>query len=214
MSRARGDESDAALWLETLSGTTASFGVIYDRHRRQVFRKAFVLTGDVSDAEEVVAVVFLEVWRRRKDVRIVEGSLLPWLYTTTGLVALNLERAKRRHRIALAKLPAPLPAPDIAALVTESIDGVEQARAVRDALSRLNARERIVVQLCLMDELPLAQAAAVLDLPLGTVKSRLHRAKEKLQDLLAGSRTAAADDNLFEEVSRESGRRAGGATAG
>ncbi|GAA4167308.1 RNA polymerase sigma factor [Gryllotalpicola koreensis] len=213
MAGARGDESDAALWLEVLSGTTASFGVIYDRHRRQVFRKAFVMTGDVSDAEEVVAIVFLEVWRRRKDVRIVEGSLLPWLYTTAGLVALNLERAKRRHRIALAKLPAPVPEPDVAAAVAETVDGLEELRALRDALSRLNPRERMVVQLCLMDGLTLSQAAAALDLPVGTVKSRLHRAREKLRELLGGSRPASTGGSLLEEVSRESGRQAGGAAA-
>lgn len=214
MLESRREESDAALWLEVLSGTTSAFSVIYERHRRQVFRKAFALTGDVADAEEVLAVVFLEAWRRRSEVRIVESSLLPWLYATTSLTAMNVERAKRRHRIALAKLPAALPSPDISIAVAETIDGLEQIHIIRDALGKLNRRERIVVQLCLIDELPLSQAAAALDLPVGTVKSRLHRAREKLQKLLSGHRGASGDATLLREVSRDAGRRPRDSTAG
>lgn len=202
----RSEESDAALWLEVLSGTSSSFAVVYDRYRRQVFRKAYALTGDVADAEDVLAIVFLEAWRKRTDVRIVEGSLLPWLYVTAGLTAMNAQRAKRRHHIALAKLPAPHPAADIAIAVEETLDGVARIRAVVDALSRLRPKERIVVQLCLIDELPLAQAAAVLDLPVGTVKSRLHRARGKLQRLLSSSHADTAAATRFREVSDEPGQ--------
>lgn len=205
MSESRREESDAALWLEVTSGTSSSFDVIYDRYRRQVFRKAYMLTADVGDAEEVMAMVFLEAWRRRGEVRIVDGSLLPWLYATTGMISMNVERSKRRFKAAVQKLPAALPAPDIAIAVAETIDGLEQLSAIRDALQRLNPRERIVVQLCLIDELPLRQAAEVLDLPIGTVKSRLHRAREKLQRLLSGRRSPAGDGNLFGEVHHEPG---------
>jgi len=205
VSESRREESDAALWLEVTSGTSSSFDVIYDRYRRQVFRKAYMLTADVGDAEEVMAMVFLEAWRRRGEVRIVDGSLLPWLYATTGMISMNVERSKRRFKAAVQKLPAALPAPDIAIAVAETIDGLEQLSAIRDALQRLNPRERIVVQLCLIDELPLRQAAEVLDLPIGTVKSRLHRAREKLQRLLSGRRSPAGDGNLFGEVHHEPG---------
>lgn len=175
---------DAATWAAVLCGSPAAFGVVYDRHRRQVFGKALRSTADPGDAEEVMAVVFLEAWRRRKDVRIVDGSLLPWLYTTTGYVAMNMARARRRHRIALAQLPAPSHLPDVAVTVDEQVDAVGRGRVLRDALAHLNSKERAVVQLCLVDELPLTSAADVLDLPLGTVKSRLHRARAKLQRIL------------------------------
>lgn len=184
------EDDDAAVWAEVLSGTAAAFGVIYDRHRRQVFGKALKLTADPGDAEEIMAMVFLEAWRRRGDVRIVEGSVLPWLSTTTGFVAMNLARARRRHRIALAKLPAPTPHPDVAVTVADHVDALGRGQALRDALDRLNPKERAVVQLCLVDELPLASAATALGLPLGTVKSRLHRAREKLQRFLARTLTS------------------------
>ncbi|MFC4244525.1 RNA polymerase sigma factor [Gryllotalpicola reticulitermitis] len=206
MSGDRSGESDAALWLEVLSGTASSFAVVYERHRRQVFRKAYALTGDVTDAEDVLAIVFLEAWRKRTEVRIVDGSLLPWLYATAGFTAMNTERAKRRHRIALAKLPASVPAPDVAATVADTIDGLAEVRALIDALSHLRPKERIIVQLCLVDELSLVLAAAVLDLPVGTVKSRLHRAREKLQRLLKDSRGTRTTATYFREVTDEPGR--------
>lgn len=176
---------EAATWAAVLRGSPAAFGVVYDRHRRQVFGKALRSTADPGDAEEVMAVVFLEAWRRREEVRLVDGSLLPWLYTTTGYVAMNLARARRRHRIALAKLPVPPHLQDVAVTVAEQVDALRRGRALREALAHLNIKERAVVQLCLVDELPLTSAAAALGLPLGTVKSRLHRARGKLQRLLA-----------------------------
>lgn len=173
---------DAALWRQVLSGTTESFAVVYERYRRQVFTKAFMLTNDVSDAEDVSAIVFLEFWRRREAVRIVEGSLLPWLYKTTGFVASNTARSKRRYRLAIAGMPRPEQSPDIATTVADRVDAVEHALALRDALACLNAGERAVVEHCLVDEMPLSDAASALDLPVGTVKSRLHRARGKLQE--------------------------------
>ena len=188
--------TDAALWLEATSGTEASFGVVYDRYRARVFRRAFAQVQNVSDAEDIVAVVFLEAWRRRKDVRFVDGSLLPWLLVVTTNVTLNTQRAARRHRRLLAAVPVAEHAPDPGYEVEERLDGYLLNDRLRAALGRLNPAERRVVELCLIEELPLADAAAALDVPLGSVKSRLSRARRKLQAELSPTTRAPqlADD--------------------
>jgi DNA-directed RNA polymerase specialized sigma24 family protein len=95
---------DAALWLEATSGMSASFGAIYDRHKEAVFRHAYGRTTSVSAAEEIVAIVFLEAWRRRDAIRFVDGSLLPWLIDTTIDLAGGANRTRRRHRRGLSML--------------------------------------------------------------------------------------------------------------
>ncbi|MEF3403253.1 RNA polymerase sigma factor [Agromyces sp. CCNWLW203] len=173
--------SDAALWLEATSGTEASFGVVYDRYRARIFRKAYSRVLDRTDAEDVVAVVFLEAWRRRRDVRFVDGSLLPWLLVVTTNVSLNADRSARRYRRLLAKLPAAEHELDPSHEVGDRLDSERMSQQITAALQRLGASDRRIVDLCLVDQLPMATVASVLDLPVGTVKSRLSRARAKLQ---------------------------------
>jgi RNA polymerase sigma factor (sigma-70 family) len=187
-------ESDAALWLSASSGTERAFVVIFDRYRGRVFSAAYRRTNRVADAEEIVAMVFLEAWRLRKRVRIVDGTLLPWLLAVTANVTSNLSRSQRRYSRMIARLPPPAEQEDHAPAVDERLDGRPQRRAIDDAMSRLSAGDRAVVELCLVEELPLADAAAALDLPVGTVKSRLHRARKQLQSALS---VAELPENLF-----------------
>lgn len=187
-------DSDAALWLAASSGTERAFVTIFDRYRARIFSAAFRRTNKVSDAEEVVAIVFLEAWKLRKRVRIVDGSLLPWLLAVTANVTSNLSRSQRRYARMIARLPLPAEEDDHAPITDERIDGEPCRQAINDAISSLSAGDRAVVELCLIEELPLAAAAAALDLPVGTVKSRLHRARKQLQTRLA---VVELPDTLF-----------------
>jgi len=180
------DVSDAALWLEAVTGTESAFAVLFDRHRARIFRKAYSRVRNVHDAEDVVAMVFLEAWRSREKVRIVEGTLLPWLLSVTTYITLNSDRAARRYRRLLSKLPvsAPVdPVPDI----DNRLDQRERADLLTKALRRLSSAERTVVDLCLVEELSMAAVAGVLDIPVGTVKSRLNSARRKLRTYLSES---------------------------
>lgn len=173
--------SDSVLWLEATSGMERSFAALFDRHRVRIFRKAYAQVRSVADAEDVVALVFLEAWRSRQKVRIVDGSILPWLLTVTSYVILNQSRTARRYKRLLAAMPEPEREPDHAEDVLERLDRDARLIAVRDAMAQLSAHERQIIDLCIIEELPIATVASVLDIPLGTVKSKLHRAKEKMR---------------------------------
>lgn len=100
-----GATDDAGPWARSLDGDGAAFAELYDRHRDRVFRHAARLVTSQHDAEDVLAAAFLELWRRRGDVRLVGGSVLPWLLVTTSNVARNVGRGTRRYRTLLDRLP-------------------------------------------------------------------------------------------------------------
>lgn len=165
-------ESDQSDWSQAQQGIGEAFGRVFDRHRDRVFRHVLRLVPVPADADDAVAITFLEAWRRRDDARLVDGSLLPWLLVTATKVTQNLSRSARRHRALLARLPVDDHAHDHAELVD---DGPASA-----ALRELPLADRHVITLCVLEGLTDRETAIVLDLPVGTVKSRLSRAKRRL----------------------------------
>ena len=98
--------SDEESWAEALAGRGQAFGDVFDRHRARVYRHSRGLAPSWSDADDVVAVTFLEAWRKRNSIQFVDGSMLPWLLRTATFTANNLTRASRRYQAALRRLPA------------------------------------------------------------------------------------------------------------
>lgn len=165
-----GDDRDD--WSQAQRGVGEGFGRIFDRHRDRVYRHVLRLVPVPADADDAVAIVFLEAWRRRGDARLVDGSLLPWLLVTATRVTQNLNRSARRYRALLAKLP-------IEDHVYDHADHLDDGPASA-ALRELPLLDRYVITLCVIEGLTDREAALVLDLPVGTVKSRLSRAKRRL----------------------------------
>lgn len=97
---------DEASVLERVRGGDAdAFGELFDLHHDRVFRQAIRLTSSLHDAEDVTAVVFLEAWRRRDAMRVVNDSVIGWLLVMTNFVFRNYARASRRYRDGLQQLP-------------------------------------------------------------------------------------------------------------
>jgi RNA polymerase sigma-70 factor (ECF subfamily) len=163
-------------------GDPDAFSVLFDDHSRAVYNLAFRLTGSWHDAEEVVSLTFLEAWRLRTRVEPDGESLRPWLMGITVNVVRNFSRAARRHQAAMARLPAPGVAPDFADELAGRIDDAARLAAVRAAFGRLRPAEQDVVALCVWSELDYTAAAEALGIPVGTVRSRLSRARRKLRE--------------------------------
>lgn len=160
--------------------TPAGFGGLFERHGRAVYNYCFRRTADWSAAEDLTSVVFLVAWRRRKDVRLDGDSLLPWLYGVATNVLRNRNRSLRRHRAALERLPRGHEA-DFADDVAGRLDDERRMREVLAALEVLPQRDRDILALCVWSGLTYEQAAVALDLPVGTVRSRLSRACRRLR---------------------------------
>jgi RNA polymerase sigma-70 factor (ECF subfamily) len=114
-------------------------------------------------------------------VRREDAPLRPFVLGVGLNVLRNQSRSARRHRAALARLPACEHLPDFADEVVERIADAEQVAAARTALDALNRAERDVVLLCGWSELNSAAAAEILGVAPGTVRSRLSRARARLR---------------------------------
>lgn len=174
---------DLSLRVRVRAGDPDAFGALFDECARAVYNHAFRLTGNWSTAEEVVSLTFLEAWRLRSTVQPDGGSLRPWILGIAVNVTRNVSRAARRHQAAVGRLPPASPLPDFADDLAARIDDVARLAAVHSALGKLRRSEREVLTLCLWSGLDYAAAAAALQVPVGTVRSRLFRARRKLRDL-------------------------------
>ena len=79
--------ADEHLWPLITAGHHGAFTILYERHAEAVWNYAYRLTASWSEADDLLSVVFLTAWRRRRDLRLVHGSALPWLYVVTTNVS-------------------------------------------------------------------------------------------------------------------------------
>jgi len=185
------DSVEETLWARSLKGDGDAFGLLYDRHRDRVFRHAYRLSGDRNDAEDIMATAFLELWRRRSKVRIVEGSVLPWLLVTTTNCARNSLRSALRYRRFLNSLPIVSEATEETSVFLGTFqDGLD--RNLAHALRSLNATDARLLSLVVFEDHTLAAAATVLNLTPGAAKTRMHRARQRLKAALSEPRPVTA----------------------
>lgn len=187
---------ELSLRARVRAGDPDAFGVLFDECARAVYNYAFRLTGDWSTAEEVVSLTFLEAWRLRVRVRPDGGPLRPWVLGIAVNVTRNVSRAARRHRAAVARLPPAPVVPDFADELAARIDDAASLAAVHSALGRLRSSEREVLALCSWSGLDYAAAATALQVPVGTVRSRLSRARRKLRDFAVAQDLEPPDREL------------------
>jgi RNA polymerase sigma-70 factor (ECF subfamily) len=190
----RASDDEGTDWEASLANDANAFVSIFNRHRNRVYRHALRMTANAHDAEDVTATAFLELWRRRKTVRLVDGSVLPWLLVTTTNQARNLTRSLRRYRALLASLPR---SNDMRSAEDEALQRIEETRItahVRDALHSLTPSDAALIALTALEHYSNAEAAAALGISEGAARTRLHRARARMAAVV-GPR-AGADDGV------------------
>lgn len=161
------------------AGDEAAFGALYERWSPSVFRFALHMTSDRHIAEEVTQETFITLIRRPSMFDESRGSLVGWL--------LGIARNKTRRALGANPAADELDeSTDLAgpADVLGDISRRETIDAVRQAVSSLPAVYREVVVLCDLQEMDYRDAATALECPVGTVRSRLHRARTILMTKL------------------------------
>jgi len=175
---------DRVVWQAARDDPEA-FGELFARHARPVRSYCARLTADLEAADDLTSVVFLQAWARRHDVELERDSALPWLLGIALHVCRNARRSLRRHRAALARMARDDVAPDHADHVADRLTVEQRLAAASSAVSALPRPERDVVTLVLWGGLSYEDAAAALGVPVGTVRSRLSRARARLRHQLA-----------------------------
>ncbi|MDG4858383.1 RNA polymerase sigma factor [Streptomyces sp. T-3] len=176
-------DSENDLRLRVRAGERDAFAALYEQCARTVYQHALWHTGDWATAQDIMSETFLTAWQARERVAPDGGSLLPWLLGITTHKAENARRGLRRRRAFLARQPRPAVVADFAPEVAGRIDDARRLQAVQGALDHLRRHEREVLTLCVWSGLDYQQTAEALGVPVGTVRSRLSRARAKLARL-------------------------------
>ena len=179
--------TDTELWQEALEGSSDAFGALFERHAPSVYNLCFRRTGDWALAEDLTSAVFLETWRKRHKVTLWDGSLRPWLLGVAVNWVRNQGRSLRRYENALKRLPRSANTADFSEELTSRLDDERRMVSILQLVTRLPQREQDVLALCVWSELSYEAAAAALNVPVGTVRSRLARARIRIRELAASS---------------------------
>lgn len=177
--------TDAELAGEIRDDPDGSFGLLFEQYSTLIYNYCFRQTASWDLAEDLTSTVFLEAWRSRHRLRVQNDSVLPWLYGIATNVCRRQRRTSVRRWRAMRRLPPELDEPDPAEQVAERLDDERRMSDVLAVIDRLPTGERDVVMLVVWEELDYQSAAVALDIPIGTVRSRLNRARRRLSTSLA-----------------------------
>ncbi|MBS1705799.1 MAG: sigma-70 family RNA polymerase sigma factor [Armatimonadetes bacterium] len=162
-------------WLAALAkGDPEALGAIYEIYGERIFRYAFRMLGNRSDAEDVTAETFLRVMRRMNELRA-DGAFRTWLFRITRNLCID---KMRQHK--LMELPADTP-------YNSSVDRTTLRITVHQALKELPDEYREPLILCDLEDISAKDAAEVLKISVPALKSRLYRGRRALRDKLGGS---------------------------
>jgi RNA polymerase sigma factor (sigma-70 family) len=173
--------TDSGLWEQ---GDEAAFGELFERHVRAVWNYCYRLTASRSLAEDVTAETFYVAWRRRASMTLAGDSALPWLYTVAANLVRNEFRRSTRFVRVLRRVPVE-DVPDHAEQVADQLAGEDRLRSVLAAVAKLPRAERRVVELCLLGDVSLRDAAVVLGVAESTVRAHVSRARTRLRGMLS-----------------------------
>ncbi|MGB2571756.1 RNA polymerase sigma factor [Micromonospora citrea] len=190
-----GTLTDAAV-IERSLRAPESFAVIFDRHAPYIHRYLARRLG-AGIADDLVAETFLAAFRRRERFDTAHPDARPWLYgIATNLVGQHRREEEREYRLRQTYIPA-LNEASHADRVSTVVTAQSLRHVLFDALARLSTGDRDVLLLIAWEELTYDEAAGALAIPVGTVRSRLHRARKLLREALGSDPI-----NMIEEMSR------------
>jgi RNA polymerase sigma-70 factor (ECF subfamily) len=177
-------EPDSAVIAASLA-EPGRFGDLFDRHATVLFRYLVRRVG-FDEADELLGEVFRIGFEKRATFDTDRSSALPWLYGIATRLVSRHRRREARQIHAVARLRARRqPDPDLADDVAVSVDALELWPRVADAIACLPDEERDALVLYVWEELSYEEIASALDIPVGTVRSRLNRARQSLRELRA-----------------------------
>lgn len=186
-------EEKRALVESMINGSEAAFDELYHSYSGKLYRMAYFITGNPSDSEDILQETFVKCYLYKSKLKQTE-RFEPWLYQILVRTAWRLERKKKgmaeisyegileneedkkgaEHIREDKKTGGPL----------ESVLEAETAKEIQKALSHLDMKYRTVVLLYYYNELSTREIAHITGAMEGTVKSRLHKARKLLKDLL------------------------------
>lgn len=177
---------DVALIRRMVEADETALGALYDRWARSLYSLVLHLLKDPDEAQDIVEETFWQAWRKSGSYEPSKGAVSTWLLTIGRRKALDRLRSKKRHREdpvgsdhTFADIVSPAPDP------SQDLEGSELREHVRSALRELPAEQREVLELGYFSGLSQTEIADATGQPLGTVKTRMRLAMQKLREPLS-----------------------------
>ena len=163
--------------IRAQSGDREAFAILFEQYKNLVYKTAYLMLGESTEAEDALQEIFVQVYKSLSGFDPRKAAFTTWIYRVTFNYCLNHRRKKR---------PYTLPFEDISPALKSEFPGTQLAeeQILEQAIGALTDKQRAVVILRYFWELPYAEIAQILELPLGTVKSRLDLALKTLRKVI------------------------------
>jgi RNA polymerase sigma-70 factor, ECF subfamily len=177
--------------LRAKSGDREAFAILFEQYRNLVYKTAYLMLGETTEAEDALQEVFVQVYRSLSGFDPQKAAFTTWLYRVTVNYCLN--RRRKKH-------PLALPLEEISPAFRSEFPGTQLAdeEVLQQAIGKLTDKQRVVVILRYFWDLPYAEIAQILDVPLGTVKSRIDLALKTLRKVLEEQETGKGSVSQME----------------
>ena len=181
------NSSEETVLIECIvSGQSSKFEVLVETYQTRIYSTLLGMLGNRQDAEDVAQETFLTAFRKLDQFER-RSSFYTWLHRIAFNLAIDLQRRKKRTKSTFASgdpvgliepSSQPVDSPESIVMTNETVNQVQLA------MSRLDAERRNIIVLRDMQGMDYADIASILDIPVGTVRSRLHRARMELRDIM------------------------------
>lgn len=178
---------DSELITECLQGRTDSFGQLVTRYQERLFGTLVTMLGSVEDARDVAQEAFVQAYQKLESFRG-QSAFYSWLFRIALNSSVDHHRRQRRPTVSIDAAREQTGAeptdlhPDTSP--SFSIERTERQKLVQMALSKLSPEYRQVLILKEMEDMKYEEIAAAVKIPVGTVRSRIHRGRAELKDIL------------------------------
>lgn len=172
------------------SGDRQAFNELVERYQNKVIHLSYGMLSDYQDACDAAQEVFVKVYRSLDNFRG-ESSLATWIYRITKNVCADFLRKRKDHLVSLDEQNEEgikIEIVDTSKSPEQIAEKKEIQRLVHEALKALDDNSKLIITMFDLEGLSYDEISIVLNLPIGTVKSRLNRAREKLKKNLAKNR--------------------------
>ena len=165
--------------IRAQNGDREAFAILFEQYKNLVYKTAYLMLGESTEAEDALQEIFVQVYKSLSGFDPSKAAFTTWLYRVTFNYCLNHRRKKR---------PITLPLEDISPALRSQFPGAQLAEEeiLQQAIGKLTDKQRAVVILRYFWDLPYVEIAQVLDVPLGTVKSRIDLALKTLRKGIEG----------------------------